>query len=44
MDAEKQAKYKQQYAKLREDYTAKLERFYEEHPDARPSAYRSVIL
>lgn len=40
MDAEKQAKYKQQYAKLREEYTAKLERFYEEHPDAKPSAYR----
>lgn len=40
MGAEKQDKYKQQYAKLREEYTAKLERFYEEHPDAKPSAYR----
>ena len=46
MDAEKQAKYKQQYTKMREEYTAKMERFYEEHPDAKPSACRSdsVIL
>ena len=40
MGAEKQDKYRQQYAKLREEYVAKLERFYEKHPDAKPSAFR----
>ena len=40
MEAERQAKYKEEYAKLRQEYTAKLSRFYEEHPDAKPSAYR----
>ena len=40
MDADKQNKYKHQYAKLRKEYETKLQGFYEEHPDAKPSAYR----
>ena len=34
--AEKQEKYKQQYAALRRNYTEEIEQFYQDHPDARP--------
>ena len=43
MNTEQQGKYKQQYANLRREYEAKLKAFYEEHPDAKPSAFRSVL-
>ena len=34
--AEKQEKYKQQYAALRRNYEEEVEQFYQDHPDARP--------
>lgn len=36
LPAEKQQKYRDEYAGLREDYERKTAHFYEEHPEAKP--------